>query len=225
MLSLSLESNKLISTGQCPGCNKQSFRIWKNWKLIDDAGRSISPVNVMLLSAPPSAQAVCLQCGHRFYIFTQPEVPVTLEFLGIVETHRSDEYIGREERLIDNLRGAAEVTRKFVVSREWKRECRLGRENSSGTRHGASVDVAKSAKISSEAQQMLRNHYSVIEGQRQVYTEEIEVRVPKGNAVRVLIDWKYIWQHGEVRFRDSRGVITACPYGAVVGLTFDQRQV
>ncbi|MFD4714226.1 hypothetical protein ACFWN5_31765 [Streptomyces sp. NPDC058430] len=161
--------------------------------------------------------------------FEDPPVPepsgsgtAEARVVGVTETTRIEESLGADERLIDNSASPAPVTRSLKASREWTRTLTLG-ESHNQTVHG---DVNAnllwlSAKGSIEAE--LQRSLSLTIGSTHLFEEEISVTVPEHTAVRIVLNWKRIWQRGDARVLLPDRSVHIVPYQVVVSVTFDQK--
>lgn len=138
----------------------------------------------------------------------------------VVETHRSEEPLGMEERSIDNTRSTTTVTRTLKASKEWTRNYSIDLENVRRGSVGLSIQVLKA-----DVEKTLREKYSLTEQVHETYGEEIGLTVPARTRVRLVLHWKRIWQHGIVRITYSDNRIVEVPFELAVGITFDQDQL
>lgn len=222
------EFKKFKLNGKCPGCAVRFFnplKAFNSWKMFDGNGEQISALTPMW-RLQTGAYMICQKCHYRMEVFeTGVTARDTIELIDMTETHRTEEPIGRDERLIDNTGSPSPVTRKLIVSREWRRECKVEREISDRDSQSLSLGDDYSGKLAFEAERLVRQRYEIIDETRQLYSEEITIAVPAGVRLRILIDWKYILQHGEVTLRDSVRGLASCRFRMTAGLTFDQTQL
>jgi hypothetical protein len=187
----------------------------------NDRLRSFAPI----WTYKPGWYVVCKKCGKRIDIFEDILSKEALtKIIDLVETHRSEEFIGREERFIDNVQSQSEINRKLTIQREWFRAVKIETEKSADKKHGMRVGRQNVAEATFTAEEAVRQRYSVSREVRLIYTEEVAVAVPPGTKVRLIFDWKYIWQHGLVTINvgDSAAKFR---FSVIVGVTFDQQQV
>jgi hypothetical protein len=74
-------------------------------------------------STDRSAIAECPRCYQKWRVFASQE-PTKYQpqySVQIIESDRSEEQIGKEERLIDNLKSTIELERRFTISKEWSK--------------------------------------------------------------------------------------------------------
>jgi len=200
------------------------LKAFSSWKFFDGQDHPIS-VLTPVWSIPQGAYMVCQKCGYRLVVFEADKVSrPSIEVLDLVETYRSEERIGRDERLIDNAGSTAEVTRKLLVTREWSKDFKLEREVTDRASEGFTIGDEQVAHLSFETERVLKQRYSVSERSREVYSEEVIIVVPPGARLRVLIDWKKIWQHGTIKVQDSAKRIWPYQFRVIAGVTFDQSQ-
>lgn len=141
----------------------------------------------------------------------------------VVETEQYELPLGDETRIIDNSRGASEVTRTFRVSRAWNKTLVVSDTSSrqSGAKGGLSAWIVSLAGFVESA---LEEHYSRSDQEQQVFEETVTVTVPPRTYSSIVFSWKELRQRGYVDV--SEGIDSAkVPYEFVLGVTFDQRQV
>ena len=175
--------------------------------------------------------AECPHCAHRWNYRgkSSPIRPNKLEVVNIIETSRSEEILGVEQRLIDNSRSTSKTTRRFTVSREWSKNYTIKYENTQV--NGAELNLGlklvetELANLKVASQETLNKQYSISEGTTENYTEEVQVEVPGYKKLNVIFNWKRIWQHGVIKFRDQNNQVFDVPFQVAVGVTFDQSQI
>lgn len=173
----------------------------------------------------------CPSCGYRWnwYGESNPVIPNKLEFVYIKETHRSEEILGTEKRLIDNSKSRSKTTRKFTIGREWSKSYSIQYENTQvkGTELNLGIKLPEidlgSIKVTSE--ETLRKEYSISEEKKENYTEEVEFEVSEFNKLNIIFSWKRIWQYGIIKFRNQDNTEFDIPFKVAVGVTFDQSQI
>jgi hypothetical protein len=89
---------------------------------------------------------------------------------------------------------------------------------------GGSIELrpASLVTIKTEALASLRERYSIAVEEEQIFQEEIDVTVPPGSAVQIVLHWKRIWQEGNVILSFPNGGSLQLPFRLVAGMTFDQ---
>ncbi len=228
---LSEEHKTFLSSGyKCPNCNKT---------LLNRAGISTvkfyskdgTKMNIFTASFRGEI-AECPHCGHRWNLYAKSSPIITpnkLEIVNIIETHRSEEILGEEKRLIDNSRSTSKTTRRFTVSREWSKSYSIQYENTqvNGTELnlGLKLPETELANLKITSQETLNKQYSITEGTTENYTEEVEIEVPGSKKLKIIFTWKRIWQHGIIKFQDQNNQVFDVPFQVAVGVTFDQTQI
>lgn len=142
----------------------------------------------------------------------------------VIETHRSEEKIGTERRVIDNSKSSASLSRRFTLSKEWFQAYKVDNEKSRVIRGELNVGIGSTLGVKSVAETKIRTQYSVSENIRQICTDEVTIEVPPKTALEILFQWKRIWQHGFVRVQDNQTDAVEIPFQIAVGITFDQMQ-
>jgi hypothetical protein len=176
------------------------------------------------LAAGEEVQLEIKMIGANKLTLVRTDVDATVspepQILDITETHRSEEPIGTETRRIENLTGAARVTRTMRVTREWRRTVSLGLDSSDGTSIGAQAGPDWLA-LRASVEQSLSRTYSISTDRREEFVDEISFEVDPGSAVTVVLAWKRVWQHGVVHVL-SRGTPVEVPFRVADGLRIDQ---
>lgn len=102
MMGYSKEYENFIASGyKCSQCSEVLLTKWKGLKLnyYSKNGEKINPFIVT------QAEIVeCPNCNYRWNVRSKSNVNSDNKVLEIKETHRSEEFIGIEQRLIDNSR-------------------------------------------------------------------------------------------------------------------------
>lgn len=145
--------------------------------------------------------------------------------INIVETIRSEEPVGEEQRAIDNSGSAINLTRRFTVSKEWSQSYTVQYERVRSSGGEFNLGIADKAGIKLTIQEALKSQYSISDETRRAYAEEVVLEIPAKTRLRVFFHWKRIWQHGIIKLRDQRNREIEIPFQVVIGLTFDQTQV
>jgi ssDNA-binding Zn-finger/Zn-ribbon topoisomerase 1 len=224
------EHKKFLSSGyKCPECGKTLLNrlgfITVNFYSKDGA-------RIPLAVGQISGEIVeCPNCNHRWNMRgkSNPSRPNKLELVSIIETHRSEEILGTEQRLIDNSQSTSKTTRKFTVSREWSKSYSIQYENTqvNGTELnlGLKFPEIEVASIKVTSQETLKKQYSISEGTKENYTEEVQVEVLESIKLNLIFRWKRIWQNGFIKLRSQDNTELNVPFKVVVGMTFDQSLV
>ena len=148
---LSKEHEQVCSLMQCPLCRK--YPIVPNYFKIDET--PISP-KTPYPEMERSAIAECPKCKQRWAVFSESQPGMVtqktkimttqsnkpeklaqkkqptasgLSSLTILETERVEEFLGSEQRLIDNSKSATNLTRTFTISKEWSQSYVIEEEN------------------------------------------------------------------------------------------------
>lgn len=147
-----------------------------------------------------------------------PDGESDLAKYAVTETHRTEEPIGQETRILDNLGNAEPTSRTIRVSREWSRTLEVG--SSAATTMKGQLSAKLPLEITASVEKTLQQTYRLQDTLTQTVSEEVVVRVPGHTRLSLVFDWKQIVQHGVVRQGDVE-----VPFRLVVGVTFDQTQV
>lgn len=142
----------------------------------------------------------------------------------ISETVRSEEPLGEDQRVIDNLNSSIQVSREFTVSKEWSKSYTLGYEQTNTSRGEIGFNLLNQVNFKLSIEEALKAQYGISEQATRTYSEKVSLEVPARTKIHVLFKWKRIWQHGFISFRSTEGQIIQIPFQIVVGLTFDQIQ-
>ncbi len=171
--------------------------------------------------------AKCPKCATKWPVFSGGKLPETLKqpYQEIKETHRSEEEIGSEKREIDNSKSRIELERRFTVTKEWSKSFVIEEEKGRKTGAELSVGLSEATSIKAAAEEAIKFKYIRTEDTKQIYTEEIVLKVPANTKLLVVFNWKRIWQHGIITLHDERSGVSEWPFKLVVGITFDQTQV
>ncbi|GAB1541961.1 hypothetical protein NUACC21_46340 [Scytonema sp. NUACC21] len=149
--------------------------------------------------------------------------------LTILETEKVEEFWGAEQRLVNNSNGATNLIRKFAISKEWSQSYTIEYENTTicGTEGRINLQNfnLNLDNFKLTAQNNLKEKYSISESSKQTYGEEIVIQIPPYTKLRVFFQWKRLWQHGLIKFKDDKSSEFEVPFRVVIGITFDQMQV
>jgi hypothetical protein len=219
MFGLSSNQTRFQFSNMCPLCSKfivPQYRRSDGTKIF-----ALTPLPLM----DRSAIARCPKCKDSWSVFASSDVQEEpAHSVAIEETRRSEEAVGEDRRSIDNSRSAVALRRRFTMSREWSRVCRISQEDASTVGTSVNIGLDQLTSISSSAEFEIRNHYSVSTESREVYSEEIDVEVPASTKLCMVFSWKRLWQHGLAHVHSGQTTATL-PYMVSVGLTFDQEQI
>jgi len=157
--------------------------------------------------------------AHRGVIQAEPKI------VGVVETRRLEESLGRDERTIDNAHSDTTVTRSIRATKRWLQSCQLELERSRVSGQSLDLNIADLASLRGSMEETLRRQYSASTEVEQIFEEEVTLTVPPRTSLRLTMDWKRIVQEGHVLLQDLDGRTIEVPFEVAVGVTFDQRQL
>ena len=172
--------------------------------------------------------AECPKCGKKWPVFAGGKEAMQQAHktdVEIIETHRTEEKFGAEQREIDNSKSNIELERRFAVSKEWSKSVIVEEEKARNTGAELTLGLSGAASIKAAAEQAIKSKYTTSEETKETYTEEIVLKVPSKTKLLVVFNWKRIWQHGIIALHDEKGFVTEVPFRVMVGITFDQTQV
>jgi len=86
------------------------------------------------------------------------------------------------------------------------------------------MGATQTVNIQDMVENTIRRQFSISEESKQLYTEEITLEIPSKKKLKVIFNWKRIWQHGLLLLKFN-GEQIEMPFQIVVGVTFDQSQV
>jgi len=147
------------------------------------------------------------------------------QILDVVETTRSQQGLGSDERTVDNALSDTTVTRSIKLTKRWTQSCTVEIEKSRVTGQSSELIIPVLATLKSDMEQTLRSQYASSTEEEQIFEAEVSLEVPPRSSLQFVMDWKRIIQNGYVRVQDSAGQTIEVPFAMAVGLTFDQRQV
>jgi len=169
--------------------------------------------------------AKCPQCGHLWKLYgNAASAPPMAETITIVESDRSEEFIGEDRRVIDNSQSASTPTRTFSFSKEWSKTLVLEMEHATTGGATLTLGAKEVAALTASSEQKLRQTYSATESVRETSTEEVSCQAAAHQSLLVIVKWKRIWQHGYLTI-EGREPMVRVPFRVVVGATFDQQQI
>lgn len=113
---------------------------------------------------------------------------------------RQERSEGSEFRTINNLEGAAEVTRKFVLTRQWSETFTVKNQEQVVKKLNADLGKTELLKMGASVEQKLLAEVAVSNSKTKTLSEEVTVTVPSGKATRMEIRWKSLWRTGTARF-------------------------
>lgn len=232
----SKEHLKFIRWYMCPCCKK--FIMLRGLNLYKGNGEKIATSKIWenpYSQIDKLAIAECKKCYQKWNIFDNSDLHITtsneekkdnnLKFKDIIQSERFEESIGYEERNVDNSRSSVNSTRRFTVSREWKKTYTIDYEHSEYIDGEIGIGINSILNLKLLAEQTISSKYSLSKEEKHFYEEEIIIEIPKKTKVKILIYWKRIWQKNLILFNDKENRIIQIPFKFVTGLTFDQSQI
>jgi hypothetical protein len=147
------------------------------------------------------------------------------EIVGVVETARSEQSLGSDERTIDNSDSDTTVTRTIRATKRWTQRCQVEIEKTRVDGQSIDLILPELASLRGSVEDRLRTSYAVSAEVEQTFEEEVTLTVPPRTSLHVSMDWKRIVQQGYVRLRDAEQRMIDVPFEIAVGVTFDQRQL
>lgn len=211
---------------KCPLCHERTL----SGRFVRAGGTSLATLERLIKMATAAGRSdiflECTRCHGRWPQFASEVVPTAglPQNVEVTETHRSEEFIGDENRLIDNAQSSATLSRSLTLSREWSRSYVVEEQKKWVGSGGITLGQENIAGLKLAAEKTLETRYSITQTSKQVYTEQVTLNVPANCRLRLSIVWKRVWQHGLVTFRHSDGSQLQIPFQIAVGLTFDQKQ-
>ena len=183
----------------------------------------MSAARILLPVLPLETVAECSKCKRRWKVFKAAS-PLLPQSFVLIDTDRTEEFLGNESRQVDNSKSAAEMTRRFTIGREWAQSYVVDYERIQNRREGLQLGSPQFATLTLAAENALKERYSITTETKQSYSEEISVNVPPKTKLNIVFHWKRIWQHGLLQTSDLNGRAIEIPFKVAVGVTFDQTQ-
>ena len=147
------------------------------------------------------------------------------------KTTQSEEPIGTETRKIDSRNSKVKIERNLKVSKEWSRTIQITLEQSSTQsmekKIGGSLGISKSCTldgaISNILEEKISEQFQITQQEKRTYEESIRIEVPPNEYVEIHLNWKQIWQHGEVVLIDAESGKDEqkIPFRFIDHITFD----
>ncbi len=153
----------------------------------------------------------------------QRPIPLAPTTSRVIEGTRYEVHLGKDTRVIDNSESRSSTTRTLRLTREWMKTYSLDAEHHRVIRGTVGLDFHFAA-LEAEAERALKSTYSVTSQERETFEEQVTLNIPGHTRSEVSFFWKEIRQRGKVRLSGT-GFEVEISYEAVVGLTFDQKQV
>jgi hypothetical protein len=151
-----------------------------------------------------------------------PRPPMTI-ISKVIEGSRYAVPMGDETRTVDNSKSTSSTQRVVRLTREWSRTCVVDVEQATTARGSAGLGIHLLA-LKAEAERTLKKTYSASSEERETFEEEVTLNVSAHTRSEIVFSWKEIRQQGVVQLV-GEDLEAQIPYEAVVGLTFDQRQI
>ncbi|MCP4372611.1 MAG: hypothetical protein GY797_31560 [Deltaproteobacteria bacterium] len=222
------EFKQLFNKRTCPACRERyGFFTGKLSLLVNSDGTELSSFKLTVfvsysgLKPPFSFWIKCPKCHQLFPAYAEDKEAEVLE---IIETNRTQEPRGSEDRIIDNSDSKSASTRRLVFKEEWTQVVSFEKEKAVSAAQKVGVNVDKILMASASVGTELREKYSISTQKKKTYEEEISIPVPKNAKVKLTLHWKNIWQNGKIRMRTQENIEVLVPFRVLVGITFDQTQ-
>ena len=224
LVGASEEHRRFMSSGfRCPKCDVRLTNALGNFTTNYFAADG-SKLSQWTGGALRAETVGCPNCGHRWKRRgnSKTTAPVDESF-EIIETVRSEEFLGEDRRIIDNSASAAGTMRKFAFTKEWSKSYRLEFEQARSA--GAEFSLgASDAGLKLSSENKLQSTYAVSRDTKETCAEEVSCEAPGRSILTIVVRWKRIWQHGYVEVSRPDAKIRI-PFRVTVGMTFDQRQI
>ncbi len=153
------------------------------------------------------------------------QAPSKWQVVSVALTDKTEEFTGEDRRVIDNSQSDISVTRRFTVTREWSQSYTIEHEKTQTKTKGVNIKIIEPLSIQYSVAIALRDKYTITEGTKKTYTEDVTLQIPANKKVYVLIHWKNIWQNGIATLRDQQNVEIEVPFQVLDGVNFDQSQI
>jgi hypothetical protein len=222
LIPYSREQMTCIESGfRCPRCH-QSIRGARRY--------SKNGVKLKFWDMKVSIYLECPKCRYRWKLFrgapgpVESNKPVGIWDIEIIETVRTEEAIGQDEKIIDNSQSSIGVTRRFEVMKEWSQTFVVDRGKLDTETKQMRIALAENLAIQNKVEAAISERYSVRDEKRQICTEDVTLNIPQNTKSHVVFQWKRIWQHGILSLKCENGAKLEVPFKAAVAVTFDQIQ-
>lgn len=244
-LGLSKEHEMVYSKMKCPFCGQAPI-IPKYFNKNDEP----IPFRTAYSEMDSLAVAECPRCQQKWSVFSGAKAgivrqrmseitvksgqsliapidvkDVDIKHLKITETERVEEHLGSEQRLIDNSKSKIIITREFTIGKEWSQSYVIDYDKTTSIGGEIGAGIFGIGTLKSTFQQSIKDHYSISEGTRLTYSEKINLQVKEETKLRVIFQWKRLWQHGCLQISTKRGEEFEIPFRVAIGVTFDQIQI
>jgi hypothetical protein len=141
----------------------------------------------------------------------------------VIEHGLEEEPAGETSYIEDNLHSSISSTRTITVENEWTRTLIFGRDQTHTQGISATIGVSV-LSLEARLETAVTSHYSIQQGERQTFSQEVQERIPAHTRLKVIVDWKYVWQNGVVRISGQDKTIDV-PFRLVQSLGFDRRSL
>lgn len=197
-----------LAIAECPKCHQK-------WSVFSTAKAGIVRTRMSEITVRgEQSKAAIFKVGN-----------LDIRNLSVLETERVEEHLGSETRIVDNSKSAITVTREFTVSKEWSQSYTIDYDKTNTLTGEASAGLFKLANFKTNVQRTIKDHYSISEGTKLTYSEKIILQVSANTKLRVIFQWKRLWQHGMLQTSDKTGAEFETPFRVAIGVTFDQVQI
>lgn len=136
----------------------------------------------------------CPKCNHRWKMYGDAPAlqPAGASMIEVLETTRSEEFLGEDRRVIDNSKSSGTPSRSFSFGKEWSKtfHVEMERARSDGAELTMGSKDAAGLRLSSE--EKLRRTYAVSEDTKETTTETVTCEVPAWRKLTVVVRWKRI---------------------------------
>jgi hypothetical protein len=172
----------------------------------------------------------CDKCKGNWAVFyrTAQVVPGQLAVLGVTADRRSSVSMGYDDSIRDNRTGTESMIATVKVSRRWLQKVEIhweeAKTKSTTGRANVSFKYA-GTDVEREVSQSLASSLSLSSETEQVLEQTLQVTVPAHNRVTIRLNWKQIWQEGQITVQFPDGTTAQIPYRAAVDVGFDQENI
>ena len=214
----------IASFNRCPNCRRRIRK--KKIKQYSVDGKELSYWRIIPLLP---AFFECPECHYRWKVFRDSKNPKedSVQVAGVrdvvvTESERSEESLGEDQKIIDNSATSITMTRRFSVSKEWSQTCEINYAAIKNKAKRLGIGIQDWVSFQRLSQSKIAESYSLRQGERQVHAEEITFNVPAHTKMRVVFQWKRIWQSGLLIFTYDDGNKLEVPFRIAIAVTFDQ---
>ncbi len=244
-LGLSKEHEMVYSKMKCPLCGQAPIVP----KYFDQYDKQI-PFKTAYSKMDSLAVAECPKCHQKWSVFSGAKAGIVrqrmseitvkgdqskgsqidiknlnISHLNVEETERIEEHLGSEQRLIDNSKSGITVTREFTIGKEWSQSYVIDYDKTTSLGGEIGGGLFSLGTFKSTFQRTVKDHYSISEGTKLTYSEKISLQVKENTKLRVIFQWKRLWQHGFLQISTKNGKEFEVPFRVAIGVTFDQVQI